>query len=202
MARLSPTVLEALRILATHSGVGWQICNAAADGKFTGAQDIRKLCTLAEISQSRVGEAIDFLREAQALALVQQMSETHWRVIKPDALAELAPALQAIHLYRHEVHQDANRVDVVLNKPPNPSMLAKTLEQMLMGTWGLLDTRGVLPAIAEKADARFVVMTPFLDEYGAELLLSLYQNLKKGIKKQLILRVGIPVNVTDDSGLS
>ena len=72
--------------------------------------------------------------------------------------------------YREQIHLDEDIVEVVLTKPPNPSKLSTTLEQMLLGTWGLLETRDLLPAIAEKSLERFVVMTPFLDEFGAKVL--------------------------------
>lgn len=188
MAQLRPQLHEALRALSEHSAVGGLICGAVSDGRLSGTMAVRRICSLSGIALSRTGEALEFLMAACGLGLVEQLSELNWRVSQASVLAELAPLLQAVHLYRTEIHQDADTVDVVLTKPPNPSQIAKTLEGMLLGTWGLLDTREVLPSIAENAIERFVVMTPFLDEVGGEILLALFQHVRPSVQKQLILR--------------
>lgn len=188
MPQLRQQLLEALKGLSAHSAVGGLICGAAGDGQLAGTVDVRRICAVSGIAQSRTGEALEFLRAARSLGLVEQISELNWRVAQAPVLAELAPMLQAAHVYRTEIHQDTDTVDVVLTKPPNPSQLAKTLEGMLLGTWGILDTREVLPSIAENAAERLVVMTPFLDEVGGEILLALFKHVRPLVRKQLILR--------------
>ena len=47
---------------------------------------------------------------------------------------------------------------------------------MLSGTWGFRDTKELFPAIADSAKASLVVMTPFLDEVGADIVLNLFEN--------------------------
>ncbi|MBI3525966.1 MAG: hypothetical protein HY066_15845 [Betaproteobacteria bacterium] len=188
MPQLRQQLLDALKGLSAHSAVGGLICAAARDGQLAGTVDVRRICAVSGIAQSRTGEALEFLRAARSLGLVEQISELNWRVTQAPVLAELAPMLQAVDVYRSEIHQDADTVDVVLTKPPNPSQLAKTLEGMLLGTWGILDTRETLPSIAENATERFVVMTPFLDEVGGEILLALFRHVRPLVRKQLILR--------------
>jgi len=188
MAQLRPQVHKALLALSSYSAVGGLICGAVADGQLTGGLDVRRLCTLSGIAQSRAGEVTAFLGEARFLGLVEQVTELKWRISDAGTLIELAPMLQAIQVYRQEVHHDTDTVEVVLTKPPNPSALTQALERMLLGTWGLLNTREVLPSVAEQARERFVVMTPFLDEFGGEVLLSLFENVECLVKKQLILR--------------
>jgi len=188
MAKLRQQLHDAVMILSAHSAVGGSICYAILDGQFSSTLDVRRICSLSGISQSRTGEALEFLKAAHSLGFIEQISELHWKVTQRTILAELAPMLQAIHIYRDTIHQDIDTVDIVLTKPPNPSQLAKTLEDMLLGTWGLLDTREVLPSIAEGATERFVVMTPFLDEVGGDILLALFQHVQPTVRKQLILR--------------
>lgn len=188
MPQLRPQILEALKALAAYSAVGGPICAAVAEGLLGGTVEIRRICSASGIAQSRTGEALSFLRALASLNLAQQASELSWRITDTSVLEELAPMLQAIHFYRNEIHRDADAVDVVLTKPPNPSVLTKTLEGMLLGTWGLLDTCEVLPSIAESALERFVVMTPFLDEVGGEILLALFRQVASPVRKQLILR--------------
>lgn len=182
-------IVDAIKLLSSHSGVASLICNAVLQGKIGGMHDVRKLCTICGIAQSCAGDVVNFLSKAKTLGLVRQVSELNWQIADVSAMRELAPMFQAIHIYRQQVHQDENTVEVVLTRPPNPSALSKALEQMLLGTWGLLDTRDILPSIAEKAKERFVVMTPFLDQFGGQVLVDLYQNVAKGAGKQLILRM-------------
>jgi len=188
MGQLRLQLHEALKVLSAHSAAGSLICSAVSDGQLSGTMDVRRICSLSGIAQARTGEALSFLMAAKGLGLVEQISDLNWRVAQAAILAELAPMLQAIHVYRTEIHQDADTVDVVLTKPLSPSQLAKSLEGMLLGTWGLLDTREVLPSIAENASERFVVMTPFLDEVGGEILLALFQHVRPSVRKQLIIR--------------
>jgi len=188
MPQLRQQLLEALNVLSAHSAVGGLICAVAGDGQLAGTADVRRICAASGLAQSRTGEALEFLKAACSLGLVEQISELSWRVTQASVLAELAPMLQAVHFYCSAIHQDADTVDVVLTKPPNPSRLAMTLEGMLLGTWGLLDTREVLPSIAENAAERFVVMTPFLDDVGGEILLALFKHVRPSVRKQLILR--------------
>lgn len=188
MGQLRLQLHEALKILSAHSAAGSLICSAVSDGHLSGTMDVRRICSLSGIAQARTGEALSFLMAAKGLGLVEQISDLKWRVAQATILAELAPMLQAIHVYRTEIHQDADTVEVVLTKPLSPSQMAKSLEGMLLGTWGLLDTREILPSIAENASERFVVMTPFLDEVGGEILLALFQRVRPPVRKQLIIR--------------
>jgi phosphatidylserine/phosphatidylglycerophosphate/cardiolipin synthase-like enzyme len=187
MGQLRPETETALKVLARHSEVAAAICVAVADGVVSGTLDVRKLCTLSALSGGMAGAVTEFLEAARLLGLIEKSSELNWRIANVTQLASLAPMLQAIQLYRTEIHQDANSVQVVLTTPPEPSELAKRLGSMLKGTWGMHDTRGMLPALAEKANERFVVMTPFLDEYGADILVKMYENTACS-KRILILR--------------
>lgn len=188
MGQLRQQLHEALKTLSAHSAVGSLICSAVTDGQFLGTMNVRRICSLSGIAQARTGDVLDFLMAAREIGLVEKISDLNWRVTQTAILTELAPMLQAVHIYRTEIHQDADTVEVVLTKPHSPSQLAKSLEGMLLGTWGLLDTREVLPSIAENASERFVVMTPFLDEVGGEILLALFQHVRPSVRKQLIIR--------------
>lgn len=195
MPQLQPKVREALQVLAAHSAVGGLICSAVASGRLSGTLDFRQISSFSGIAQSRAGEVLAFLEAAQRLGFFARISEFNWQASDTSFLAELAPMLQAISFYCAEIHQDQDTVDVVLTKPPHPSQLTQALDRMLLGTWGLLNTREVLPSIAEKANVRLAVMTPFLDEMGGQILLTMFSNAKHSIRKQLILRMspdGLP----------
>jgi len=101
----------------------------------------------------------------------------------------LAPLLTGVQLYKSDIHRDENTVDVVLTKPPAPSLIAERLESMLKGSWDLLDTKELLPSIAEAAQNSFTVMSPFLDEVGAEIVVNLFERTLAP-ERYLVLRVG------------
>jgi hypothetical protein len=187
MGQLRPETEAALKVLARHSEVAAPICGAVADGRVSGTLDVRKFCSLSGLSGGLVGAVTEFLEAARPLGLIEKSSELNWKIINSTQLASLAPMLQAIQLYQTQIHQDADSVKVVLTTPPEPSELAKRLGSMLKGTWDMHDTRGMLPVLAEKANERFVVMTPFLDEYGADILVKMYENAACA-KRLLILR--------------
>jgi len=67
--------------------------------------------------------------------------------------------------------------------------MAARLDAMLTGGWGLRDTRELLPSIAESARDSFTVMTPYLDEVGADIVMNLFERAKCR-RKTLILRCG------------
>lgn len=187
MAQPYPEVTAALKALARYSEVAAPICEAVADGRVSGTLDVRKLCTFSGLAGGMAWAVTEFLEAARPLGLVEKYSELSWKITNDGLLTTLAPMLYAIQVYRSQVHQDADTVRVILTTPPEPSELAKRLENMLKGTWGLHDTQGMLPALAEEAKQRFVVMTPFLDEYGADILVNMYANAHCA-KRILILR--------------
>ncbi len=75
----------------------------------------------------------------------------------------------------------------MLTKPPAPSQVSRKLESMLSGGWGFRDTKELLPAIAGGAQRSLIVMTPFFDDVGAEVVLNLFENTAAA-DKCLILR--------------
>jgi phosphatidylserine/phosphatidylglycerophosphate/cardiolipin synthase-like enzyme len=52
----------------------------------------------------------------------------------------------------------------------------------------MVDTKQALPGIAEAARTRFCVMTPYVDEIGAPILVNLFARAPKGVRCVLISR--------------
>lgn len=186
---MSPLRPEPLLTLAKHCSVGAWICAAVATGKLAGVLEIRKICASSGLAQARSAEVEEFLEAAGKLGLVAKKTQLTWEFTNSRALADLAPQLKAIDFYRTQVHREADTVVVVLSKPREPSQLGAALTKSLLGTWGLSNTRDSLPTIAENAQSRLAVMTPFLDEVGAEVVLSLFQIAKPEVSKQLVIRL-------------
>lgn len=174
--------------LAPHSRVGAPICTAIADGRLGGVVNLRHVCTMSGLSQSNSAEVEAFLVSAQRAGLVERSSGLTWSLCEPDCLAELAPMLFAVEVYRSEVHTANDEVDVVLSKPAGSSRVAQALNNTLRGDWGLINTRDVLPMMAEQATQRFAIMTPFIDNTGGDIIASLFANTRPGVKRELIIR--------------
>ncbi len=52
----------------------------------------------------------------------------------------------------------------------------------------MVDTKEALPGIAESARTRFCVMTPYVDEIGAPILVNLFARAPKGVRRIFISR--------------
>lgn len=181
--------------LAPHSRVGAPICAAVADGRLGGTVNLRNVCTMSGLSQSNSAEVEAFLVSAQRVGLIERSSGLTWSLHEPKRLAELASMLFAVEVYRSEVHTANDEVDVVLTKPAGSSRVAQALDNTLRGDWGLINTRDLLPMMAEQATQRFAIMTPFVDDTGADIIASLFANTRPDVRRELIIRSG------SDSGL-
>jgi hypothetical protein len=184
---LRPEVRDAFVRLARHSDVAGAVCSSVATGQFVDDTDVRRICTVSGIAMARAGEAEAFLGAGALAGLFQRASHLTWRPTSLPLHAELAPLFVGACLYRSEVHSDDDKVQVVVTKPPAPSRFTKEL-LAATGDWGLLDTKEALPGIAEAARSRFCVMTPYIDEIGAPILVNLFARVPKGVRRVLISR--------------
>lgn len=180
-------VREAFKLLAPHCDVAAAVCAAVAAGRFAGATDIRAICTASGIAQARSAEMEAFLVVASQIRLFERRG-TDWRPGRQELHTQLAPLLAGAALYRAEIHQDADVVQVVMTLPPPPSAVGQELKTVAAGLWGMVDTKEVLPALAERARLRFCVMTPFIDAVGAPVVLSLFERSRACSRKVLIIR--------------
>lgn len=184
---LRPEVRDAFVRLARHSDVAGAVCSSVAADQFVDATDIRRICTVSGLAMARAGEVETFLGAGALAGLFQRASPLMWRPTSLPLHAELAPLFVGAGLYRSEVHSDEDLVQVVVTKPPAPSRFTKEL-LAATGDWGLLDTKEALPGIAEAARSQFCVMTPYVDEIGAPLLVNLFARVPKGVRRVLISR--------------
>jgi hypothetical protein len=199
MQRLSRDVLTAFRALAPLSEVGAPVCYAAVNKAFDSSTDLMKVCTRSGLPQAKAADVEHMLVVGETIGLFERTSQLCWRTINISLAKELAPLLTGVQLYKKDIHRDDNLVEVVLSKPPAPSLVAAQLETMLKGSWGLLDTRELLPTIAEVAQKAFTVMSPFMDEVGAAIVVNLFERAAVPAR-YLVLRVSS--DGTPPTGLS
>jgi phosphatidylserine/phosphatidylglycerophosphate/cardiolipin synthase-like enzyme len=130
------------------------------------------------------------LQAAEEAGVVNKDAHRMWAVALPRELArEVALLMRGARLYRDRVHAD--EVEVVISRPAAPSRLVAELERTIEGLWGLEETAVMLGEMAAIAKRRFSVMTPFVDEDGAERIVSLFRATRPGVERELVVRNGL-----------
>lgn len=180
-------LLSAFDALAPHAEVSAALCEAAGRGILDVALDLHSICTRVGLPQARAADVERAMGAGGVCGVFAQMTPLTWRA--PDSVfaGQLAPLLRGAQLYRTRVHRDTDVVDVVLTMPPAPSQVSLQLDGMLQARSGFRDTRQLLPAISEGARQSFIVMTPFFDEVGAQVVLNLFR-LTPALDRCLVLR--------------
>lgn len=129
------------------------------------------------------------------LGLFARKTQLTWEVLNQKALAVIAPQLEAIRIYRTQVHKEADTVSVVLSKPPEPKPTGRCFEKILTRHMGPRKYKGLTTYDCRAGTFRLAVMTPYLDEVGAEIVLALFKKYCP-VRKQLVIRlrpgVGLP----------
>lgn len=112
-----------------------------AKGRLRTPSSLKELAKIAGVSTAGLERVREALASAcRAGAAIQEEGAT-WRLtLAPEICRELSSMLAGIALYRSKVHADADRVSVVLSKPPAPSVFSSALTQSLKGDWGLEQT--------------------------------------------------------------
>lgn len=160
-----------------------------AKGRLRSPSSLKELAKIAGVSTAGLEKVREALGYACRAGAAIQEDDTTWRLtLVPEACSELSLMLSGIALYREKVHKDADRVCVVLSKPPSPSLFSAALAQSLRGDWGLQETGDTFQRMAASAVQRFLVMTPFLDADGLERVLSLFEMTRPEVERFLVVR--------------
>lgn len=179
--------------LAPHAEVLEPALALAGAGRLPGGYDTREIARLCGVTAARLPAVAAALREAEAVGAAGRNTHGMWSIKLPlDAAREVALLMRGARLYRAQVHSEANAVEVVISRPAAPSQLIAELERSLEGLWGLEETALMLGQMAAGATRRFAVMTPFVDEDGAERIVRLFQATREGVTRQLVVRDGLP----------
>jgi hypothetical protein len=103
-------------------------------------------------------------------------------------LNRLAAILEGAALYR-SAHRDADKVEIVLTMPARPSRLETALPAQGPSYVRLRETDSVFTDVARAARARFVIMSPFLDEVGVQWAMRLFEATRgRTVERIIILR--------------
>jgi phosphatidylserine/phosphatidylglycerophosphate/cardiolipin synthase-like enzyme len=139
-----------------------------------------------------------------------------WRISErlSSSAKMLTVAFEAVDHYRSAIHKDRTEARLVLTRPPHALGLDQALSNATWSLSNMAETDASFRALAQRARRRFVVMTPFLDDRGADWLQSLLEETAPGVERTVILRyldrpgaAGYPVGITrirswlDDNGV-
>lgn len=187
--RLTAFEQSVLAGLAEKAGLAAMVLEAWAELPAGSVQSARSLVDAAQLNVTEEGAIQSLLERSASLGLVESTpagfkprNGTH------DRFPRLAFALHAVEHYRSSVHRDATVAQVVLTKPPRPSVLEQKLSALGWRTGELEATEHAFHGMVRAARRRVVVMTPFFDSTGAGWLQELLSYASPSVERILILR--------------
>lgn len=175
--------------LAERAGLAATVLEAWAELPADSMQSARSLIDAAQLGVTEEGATQGLLERSAHLGLVESTpAGFRPRNGAHERFPRLAFALHAVEHYRSSVHRDATVAQVVLTKPPRPSVLEQKLSALGWRTAELEATEHAFHGMVRAAQRRVVVMTPFFDSTGAAWLQELLSYASPGVHRTLILR--------------
>ncbi|MGN6580285.1 MAG: phospholipase D-like domain-containing protein [Bordetella sp.] len=175
--------------LAEKAGLAAALLEAWAGLPTDSVQSARSLVDAAQLGVTEESATQSLLERSVGLGLIEPTlvgfkprSGAHAR------FQRIAFALHAVEHYRSSVHRDATVVQVVLTKPPRPSVLEQKLSALGWRIADLEPTEHAFHGMVRAAQRRVVVMTPFFDSVGAAWLQELLSYVSPRVECILILR--------------
>lgn len=180
---------QAVAGLANNAGLAAALLDAWSNLPESSTQTVRSLIDFAQLGVTEERSAQAVLNAAAELGLVEATASG----FRPKTgfvqrFKRLAFALNAVEYYATVVHRDATVTQVVLTKPPRPSVLEQRLSALGWRTADLEPTDRAFHSMVAAAQRRVVVMTPFLDQKGAAWLRDLFGVAGAGVERVLVLR--------------
>ncbi len=177
------------RALAPYAELIEPILGLAERGAMVGPTSIRTLASAAGISSARLPRLGEALQAAVAVNVFKECARGDWVAIcSTEDAAKVRLMLHGVNVYLEQVHESKDAVTVVVSKPALPSQLVGILESTLEGFSGMQTTANALIGLAERAQHRFTVMTPFVDDAGIARILELYATTGPNVSRELIVR--------------
>jgi phosphatidylserine/phosphatidylglycerophosphate/cardiolipin synthase-like enzyme len=117
---------------------------------------------------------------------VQTNFETQW-VSSCDVLKSLAENLLGVASYLR-VHRDRDSVQLVLTEPGQKSALRRAIDDSGALPPVVFQTSDAFFSLARAATDELTVLSPFLDQQGADFLVELFALCSDGVRRSLICR--------------
>ncbi|RZU02168.1 phospholipase D-like domain-containing protein [Rivibacter subsaxonicus] len=175
--------------MAEKAGLAATLLEAWVELPAGSVQSARSLIDAAQLNVTEEGATQGLLERSARLGLVESTpAGFRPRNGAHERFPRLAFALHAVEHYRSSVHRDATVAQVVLTRPPRPSVLEQKLSALGWRTAELEATEHAFHGMVRAARRRVVVMTPFFDSTGAAWLQQLLSYASPGVDRTLILR--------------
>lgn len=173
------------RALMHQGPLAWSLCALAAEGRWTYRMDLACLCQAMGIPSTQRNALHGLLKDLAQQGLVEQNGRD-WVPAPAVDFDRWAARLEGALTFKAE-HEAINSAEIVLSRPPEPSIFIQKLMNSLRSDWGLLDTESILPAVAQAARERAVIVSPFIDDYGIKRVLNFFRQTAAS-DKRLIYR--------------
>ena len=139
------------------------------------------------VLSSRVGEvssehAAILRRSLVAAGLAVQTNFCTKLVSTPGELRNLAENLKGIAAYLR-IHKDRNSVQLVLTEPGESSNLRKAIDGRHALSPAVFQTSDVFFRLARAARRDLMILAPFIDDQGADLLVELFSICGPGVRR-------------------
>jgi hypothetical protein len=154
----------------------------------TGLWHIEQICA-ASGTGIRPGDAAQVLAALSATSVcVTGETEDTWRSqLSTVELVRLAQMLKGADHYRR-LRADPSSLELAVTMPLPPSRLEQELSTIAGRPGGYLTTAAAFSRIAQAANRRLVVLTPFIDAGGFLWLRRTFETAASQVEKTLILR--------------
>ena len=148
------------------------------------------LLKASSIPHVRQSEALSVISVLVQFEVIRNDNESWTCLYSSQEIQVLSNVLIGANIYKslsdEVIHRE--RPEIVLTRPRAPSRLDKAISDDTSLSVNIEDTHDAFSSLAASAKERLTIMTPFLDEVGANWALSLFKVAKNSISKELILR--------------
>lgn len=153
-------------------------------GRVLGQRLLSDLSRTHNLTSDRVEALLSALRATGAMRSDGDQCEL---LVSPADALRYSAVLRGVAFAQHR-QRDANTVDITLSPPASPSRLMETLPKAGFSWARLLDTKDSLIELASRAQRRFVIVSPFLDEEGLGWITALFEAARGATERLLIVR--------------
>lgn len=149
-----------------------------------GASDVALSSRVGEVSAEHVAIA---RRSLLATGLAMQANFSTKLTASAQTLRTLAANLKGIAVYLR-THEDRNVVELVLTEPGEKSNLRQAIDNLHALSPVVFQTSDAFFRLARAAKRDFIVLAPFIDNQGANLLVELFSICAPGVRCHLVCR--------------
>jgi phosphatidylserine/phosphatidylglycerophosphate/cardiolipin synthase-like enzyme len=157
---------------------------AHSPGRALGQGSLSDLSRKHNLTSDRVQALLSALR---ATGVMRSDGDATELLVAPTDALRYAAVLRGVAFAQHR-QRDANSVDITLSPPASPSRLMEKLPKTDFSWARLFDTKDSLIELASRAQRRFVIVSPFLDEEGLRWIAALFEAARGATERLLIVR--------------